>query len=175
MKRLLFFLLCNLTVITCFSQHLTYNDFTKLSKINSISAINNYMSTRGYTYRGIRTEKTRTRMFWTNNCWITDFNGLEFNFEWNTGELRSVMTLCIDDSTMYYLYELPSKSAYNTFKVAIKNNGYRYIRDGVSANGYIYQIFIRQRKGFRDEVDLYDKGNGAYFCNLFFNIKKRSP
>ena len=85
------------------------------------------------------------------------------------------MTLCIDDSTMYYLYELPSKSAYNTFKVAIKNNGYRYIRDGVSTNGYIYQIFIRQRKGFRDEVDLYDKGNGAYFCNLFFNIKKRSP
>ena len=165
-KFFLIILFCSFASISQ-AQHLTYDDIVRISKLSRISAISDFVAQRGYIYAGTNKEDSITEVYWTRNCSVNIKTG---DFEWKTGQSRSLFCLIITNQFIRYNYELPSRNAYKALTVSLKANGFKFQNEGISSDR-ISSTFIRIRGGKIDYAETNEKSGGSFSSSFWFNYR----
>ena len=161
--------------ITAFSQHLTYSEFMRITKINGWSKLENALSAKGYKYAGSKDNSTIRIAYWTRNCIDCELH-YDGSFNWNTENGKSYSVLKINDHkdnngniNRYFEYIFPYRTTYNTFLTAAKNNGYEFVRDDIS-DEYISASYIKPSSDFKifELLIFYSRNNnGGYYIRYY--------
>ena len=149
------------------AQHLTYDDIVRISKLSRISAISDFVAQRGYIYAGTNKEDSITEVYWTRNCSVNIKTG---DFEWTTGQSRSLFCLIITNQFIRYNYELPSRNAYKALTVSLKANGFKFQNEGISSDR-ISSTYKRNRGGKIDYAETNEKSGGSFSSSFWFNYR----
>ncbi|MBQ3324395.1 MAG: hypothetical protein SPL78_07365 [Bacteroidales bacterium] len=174
-------LLCMMSSHSLWSQHLTYNDFMRVSKIKNWSDINDGLLEKGYAYGGSKSDTLKTMATWHRNC--DDFRiKYDWNTEWDfeTGSIYSVLLIYnyqyivledfINNDYKYYEYFLNSKSSFNNFKSAAKQNGFKFLRDDIDDNN-ISSIYVRNRQKTKEVISFVSRRTGGYIVKYWSPYK----
>lgn len=146
-----------------FAQHLTYTDLIKIGKMESITAVSEYVSARGYDYAGSHQKDSTIVVRWTRNCHITVSSFDNYHYEWSNGVSPSVLSVSICPSYDAIELILPSKQAFNALKTTLKTNGFKFKFDNIS-NGNLDQIYDRTLKTKLERFILIEGANGSFSC-----------
>ena len=165
-KFFLIILFCSFASIS-HAQPLTYDDIGRISKISRISAISDFVAQRGYIYAGTNKEDSITEVYWTRNCSVNIKTG---DFEWKTGQSRSLFCLIITNQFIRYNYELPSRNAYKALTVSLKANGFKFQNEGISSDR-ISSTYKRNRGGKIDYAETNEKSGGSFSSSFWFNYR----
>lgn len=165
-KFFLIILFCSFASISQ-AQHLTYDDIVRISKLSRISAISDFVAQRGYIYAETNKEDSITEVYWTRNCSVNIKTG---DFEWKTGQSRSLFCLIITNQFIRYNYELPSRNAYKALTVSLKANGFKFQNEGISSDR-ISSTYKRNRGGKIDYAETNEKSGGSFSSSFWFNYR----
>lgn len=148
-----------------YAQHLTYGDIVRISKISRVSDVSEYVAQKGYVYAGTNQKDSIAYIYWTRNCSVNINNG---DFEWTTGQARSLFCIIITNQFIRYDYELPSRNAYKALTTSLTANGFKFLREQIS-NGNITSIYKRNRSGKIDYAETHEKSGGSFSASFWFN------
>lgn len=149
----------------CYAQHLTYGDIVRISKISRVSDVSEYVAQKGYVYAGTSQNDSIAYIYWTRNCSVNINTG---DFEWATGQFRSLFCLIITNKFIRYDYELPSRNAYKALTTSLTANGFKFLREKIS-NGNISSSYKRNRSGKIDYAETHEKSGGSFSSTFWFN------
>lgn len=106
-----------------------------------------------------------SHIYWTRNCSVNINTG---DFEWATGQSRSLFCLIITNKFIRYDYELPSRNAYKALTTSLTANGFKFLREKIS-NGNISSSYKRNRSGKIDYAETHEKSGGSFSSTFWFN------
>ena len=166
-RKLILSITFSLFSLIGFAQHLTYTDLIKIGKMESITAVSEYVSARGYDYAGSHQNDSTIVVRWTKNCQITYSSVSDYSFEWTTGVPRSLLSLAFIPLGKIITLELPSKSAFNTLKASAKSNGVKFKKEDIS-NSDFDQTYERIKDGKLEWIILTQKASGYFGCTYLY-------
>ena len=138
---LAFFFLFN----NSFAQNISYSEFFRLTKIERLSEIEKFLSSKNFKYAGSINRDDHRTVTWTYNC--PDLIYYDSGVNFSHGKNYSMFYIQeYKDNYRIYTYVFPTNEAYNRFLKIAKNNHFIFHEDGLNDNNEIYETYIRNRK-----------------------------
>ena len=138
MRRQFLTILCTISIVACYSQHLTYSTFMKVANMEKFSDVSKTLRGYGYIFQGSNkdySENDSTNVStaaWSKNCSF-DINTGQYRF--NIGENFSIYK-CFSYELfpwqIYCEYTISSESDYNLFIKTAQQNGFKYEKEAVT-------------------------------------------
>ena len=151
---------------------LSFDDFISLTKINRWTEINNTLIAKGFKFAGNQKGSHNNSAFWTKNCSIQFDNEGRMIFDADFKKKMFELIEIYDGEFRMLSYYFQSKDAYDTFIMAAQQDGFEFVRDGISDNRinalYMKHYYISDNE-YYDHFIIYINENEL--CEVNFRNK----